>query len=45
MTDFGLSAGPIIGDLLTHLREQQVSGAINSQDEARSAVRAYLDRA
>jgi poly(A) polymerase len=45
MTQFGLSAGPIIGDLLTHLREEQATGAITSRDDAMNAVRAYLDRA
>lgn len=43
MQHFGLQAGPIIGDLLTHLREQQVIGKVENRDDAIAAATAYLN--
>lgn len=39
-----IKAGPIIGDLLDMLREQQVLGQIYNRDDAIDAARAYLNR-
>jgi len=42
MSELDLEGGRIIGDLLTHLREAQVLGEINSRQEALEAAKQYL---
>lgn len=43
ISTFQLAPGPIIGQLLDHVREAQVTGAARTPDEALAAARAYLD--
>ncbi len=40
----GLKPGPLIGKLLAHIREAQVTGQAETADEALAAAREYLDR-
>lgn len=41
--EFSLSAGPIIGKLLTELREAQVMGKVTNRDQALQFIQARLD--
>lgn len=42
-TELDLKPGRIIGELLDHIREAQVTGDVSTVDEALAAARAYLD--
>lgn len=42
MTELSLEGGPIIGDILTYLREQQVLGQIKTPEEALAAARRFM---
>lgn len=44
MGALGLSPGPTVGILLEHLREAQVTGRVNTQEEALVEARAWLAR-
>ena len=45
MRVFHLKGGPEIGTILEALREAQVSGEVNTRDDALDWVRRYLDNA
>lgn len=42
MQEFSLEGGPIIGDLLTHLREAQVVGDVSTREDAIAVAKHYL---
>lgn len=42
MEEFSLEGGPIIGELLTHLREAQVVGDVSTREEAIKVTKHYL---
>ncbi len=42
MGEFGLQAGPIIGEILESVREAQAAGEVNNREEAFAFVRSHL---
>ncbi|NDJ53975.1 MAG: CCA tRNA nucleotidyltransferase [Chloroflexi bacterium] len=43
MADFGLEPGPILGEVIDRLKEEQAAGAISTDREARAWVADWLD--
>lgn len=43
LTSLDIKAGPVVGELLTRIKEEQVIGTITTRDEALAYARAYLE--
>lgn len=43
LASLDIDAGPVVGELLTRIKEEQVIGTIKTSDEALAYARAYLD--